>query len=65
MLNYTVGDSALYTPAPLQVFKREQSLSARRVYMQIKKAKELIFEVPYDKMVEIAEEYRAFESTSC
>ncbi|KIC75195.1 hypothetical protein DB42_AN00500 [Neochlamydia sp. EPS4] len=36
-----------------------------RVPMQIKEVKELIFEVPYDKTVEIAEGYRAFESTSC
>jgi hypothetical protein len=33
--------------------------------MQIKEVKELIFEVPYDKTVEIVESYRAFESTSC
>jgi transposase len=62
---YIVGDSALYTPATLQVFKEEQSLFVTRVPMQIKEAKELIFEVPYDKTVEIAEGYRAFESTSC
>ncbi|MBS4167328.1 hypothetical protein NEOC65_002436 [Neochlamydia sp. AcF65] len=36
-----------------------------RVPMQIKEAKELIFEVPYDKTVAITEGYRAFESTSC
>nr|NGY95341.1 hypothetical protein [Neochlamydia sp. AcF84] len=62
---YIVGDRALYTPATLQVFKEEQSLFITRVPMQIKEAKELIFEVPYDKAVEIAESYRAFESTSC
>ncbi|MBS4165365.1 Uncharacterized protein NEOC65_000422 [Neochlamydia sp. AcF65] len=48
-----------------QVFKEEQSLLVTRVPMQIKEAKELIFEVPYNKTVEIAEGYRAFESTSC
>ncbi|KIC73272.1 Transposase, IS4 family protein [Neochlamydia sp. EPS4] len=62
---YIVGDSALYTPATLQVFKEEQSLFVTRVPMQIKEAKELIFEVTYDKTVEITEGYRAFESTSC
>ncbi|WP_349305234.1 IS1634 family transposase [Neochlamydia sp. AcF95] len=60
-----VGDNALYTPATLQAFKEEQSLFIMRVPMQIKEAKELIFEVPYDKTVAITEGYRAFESTSC
>jgi transposase len=62
---YIVGDSALYTPATLQVFKEEQRSFVTPVPMQIKEAKELIFEVPYDKTVEIAEGYRAFKSTSC
>ncbi|KIC73853.1 Transposase IS4 family protein [Neochlamydia sp. EPS4] len=62
---YIVGDSALYTAATLQAFKREQRLFVTRVPMQIKEAKELIFEATYDKTVEIAEGYRAFESTSC
>jgi transposase len=61
MLDYIVGDSALYRPATLQVFKREQSLFVMRVPMQIKEAKELIFEAPYDKTVEI----RAYKATSC
>ncbi|KIC75465.1 hypothetical protein DB42_AC00710 [Neochlamydia sp. EPS4] len=65
MLDYRVGDSALYTLTPLQAFKREQSLFVTPVPMQTKEAKELIFEVPYDKSVEIVEGYRAFESTSC
>ncbi|WP_052354619.1 hypothetical protein [Neochlamydia sp. S13] len=62
---YIVGDSALCTSATLQVSKEEQRLFVNRVPMQIKEAKELIFEVPYDKTVELAEGYRAFESTSC
>ncbi|WP_044881500.1 hypothetical protein [Neochlamydia sp. EPS4] len=33
--------------------------------MQIKEAKELIFEAPCDKTVEIIEGYRAFKTTSC
>ncbi|KIC76509.1 hypothetical protein DB41_FX00180 [Neochlamydia sp. TUME1] len=61
MLGYIVGDSALYTPTTSQVFKREQSLFAARVPVQIKEAKELIVEAPYDKTVEI----RAFKATSC
>ncbi|KIC77091.1 hypothetical protein DB41_DC00080 [Neochlamydia sp. TUME1] len=65
MLDYIVGDSSLYTPAALQVFKIEQSLFATHVPMQIKEAKELLFEAPYDKTVEIVEGYRAFKTTSC
>ncbi|WP_213156294.1 hypothetical protein [Neochlamydia sp. AcF65] len=52
-------------PATLQVFKIEQSLFATRVPMQIKEAKELLFEAPYDKTVEIVEGYRAFKTASC
>jgi hypothetical protein len=55
MLGYRVGDSALYTLTPLQAFKREQRLFVTRVPMQIKEAKELLFEAPYDKTVEIIE----------
>ncbi|WP_166154233.1 MULTISPECIES: IS1634 family transposase [unclassified Neochlamydia] len=62
---YIVGDSAFYTPATLQAFKREQRLFVTPVPMQIKEAKELIFEVLYDKTVEMAEGYRAFKSISC
>jgi transposase len=65
MLGYIVGDSALYTQTTLQVFKREQSLFAARVPMQIKEAKELISEAPYAKIVEIVEGYRAFKTASC
>ncbi|WP_044881838.1 hypothetical protein [Neochlamydia sp. EPS4] len=65
MLDYIVGDSALHTQTTLQVFKREQSLFATRVPMQIKEAKELICEAPYDKTVEIVEGYRALKNTPC
>ncbi|BBI17576.1 hypothetical protein [Neochlamydia sp. S13] len=65
MLNYIVEGIALYTLATLQAFKREQSLFVTRMPLPIKEAKELIFEVPYDKTVEIVEGYQAFESTSC
>ncbi|KIC72839.1 hypothetical protein DB41_KA00020 [Neochlamydia sp. TUME1] len=33
--------------------------------MQIKEAKELIFEVPYDKTAVIIQGYRAFKTISC
>ncbi|BBI16965.1 hypothetical protein [Neochlamydia sp. S13] len=64
-MDYIVGDSALYTPNTLQVFKREQSLFVARVPLQIKEVKEFIFEAPYDKTVKIVEVYRAFKTTSC
>jgi transposase len=65
MLDYIVGESALYTPTILKVFKREQGLFATRVPLQIKEVKEFIFEAPYDKTVRIVEGYRAFKTTSC
>jgi transposase len=65
MLDFIVGDSALYTPTTLQAFKIGQSLFVTRVPMQIKEAKELLFEAPYDKTVKIVEGYRAFKTTSC
>ncbi|MBS4170985.1 hypothetical protein NEOC95_001724 [Neochlamydia sp. AcF95] len=41
ILNYIVGDSALYTPTSLQAFKREQGLFAARVPLQSKEVKSL------------------------
>ncbi|MBS4165033.1 hypothetical protein NEOC65_000080 [Neochlamydia sp. AcF65] len=40
-MNDIVGESALYTPTTLQAFKREQSLFATRVPLQIKEVKSL------------------------
>ena len=61
---YLVGDSALYTPASLQVIDKENGLFVTRVPGQIKEAKELIFKANRENMVEIGDGYQAMECIS-